>query len=181
MTFDQPLWIEVVEIVESELLNVVCRLGVLYVIMSFHCSIGNVMAGSGFCEALENCYGQNSVAQMMCGKAVAQALRGHFLVESALYVWLLKSLFDSDIVSETDVAQLRAVYDTVVSIKVMAWDVEVPQCLVKLGSACSEHMTSLALVSRTAKLWLQYMQYVDVLRTVIRAESLREPVIGICT
>ena len=167
VTFDQPLWIKAVEVAESESLNVVCRLGVFHMVMSFLGSIGNVMSGSGLCEALETCYGPNTVSQIMCGKAFARAMRAHSLVESALYVLLLKYVFDSDDVSEDDIADLRAVYDSVVT---GTSDVTIPQCLVKLHMHCHDQKSTLAAASRTARLWLQYMEYVDVLRMVVRAE-----------
>jgi len=42
-------------------------------VMSFLGSTGTVMGGSGFVEALECCYGPNSVAKMIAGKAVSRA------------------------------------------------------------------------------------------------------------
>ena len=77
---------------KSEGLNIVCRLGVFHMLMSFLGSIGAVMSGSGLCEVLECCYGPNAVAQMISGKAVARAMRGHQSIDSALYVQLLKTV-----------------------------------------------------------------------------------------
>ena len=84
ITFDQPLWIKAVEIITERSLRIVCRLGGFHTIMSFLGSIGSLMKGSGLEEALEQVYGPNAVAHMMTGKVVSRALRGHFLVESAL-------------------------------------------------------------------------------------------------
>ena len=60
--------------------------------MSFLGSVGKLMSGSGLSELLETCYGANTVIQMMRGKVVARALRGHMLVESALVTQLLKAI-----------------------------------------------------------------------------------------
>ena len=49
-------------------------------LLSFIGSIGNVMAGSGLEEVLEQCYRPNTVRQMLSGKALSYALRGYFLV-----------------------------------------------------------------------------------------------------
>ena len=65
-------------------MKIVCRLGGFHTMMSFLGSIGAMMKGSGLEEALETAYGPNAVTQMMSGKAVSRALRGHFLVEAAL-------------------------------------------------------------------------------------------------
>ena len=57
--------------------------------MSFLGSIGSVMKGSGLSDALETTYGSNAVTHMLSGKAVARALRGHFLIEAALMTKLI--------------------------------------------------------------------------------------------
>lgn len=65
-------------------LNIVCRLGPFHMLMSYLGSLGGVMSGSGLSEVLHTCYGSNTVVQMLSGKAVSRAVRGHFLVEAAL-------------------------------------------------------------------------------------------------
>lgn len=60
--------------------------------MSFIGSIGSMMKGSGLEEALEVAYGPNAVTQMISGKAVSRALRGHLLVEAALVNKLMMAL-----------------------------------------------------------------------------------------
>ena len=42
------------------------------------------MQGSGFAEILETVYASSAVVHMLNGKAVARALRGHFLVDNVL-------------------------------------------------------------------------------------------------
>ena len=84
ITFDQPLWLKVVEIIKAKSMNIVCRLGGFHTVMSFMGSIGSLMKGSGLEEALETAYGPNAVIHMISGKAVSRLLRGHFLVEAAL-------------------------------------------------------------------------------------------------
>ena len=60
--------------------------------MNFVGSIGSVMKGSGLEEALETAYIPNAVTQMISGKAITRALRGHFLVEGALVNKLMSVL-----------------------------------------------------------------------------------------
>jgi len=92
VTFDQPLWLKAVEIIQAKSLNIVCRLGGFHTMMSFIGSIGSMMKGSGLEEALEMVYGANSVSHMISGKAVSRALCGHFLVEAALVSKLISAL-----------------------------------------------------------------------------------------
>ena len=84
ITFDQPLWIKAVEIIKSKSMNIVCQLGCFHTMIRFMGSLGTIMKGSRFEEALGCVYGPNAVTHMMSGKAVSRALRGHFLLEVAL-------------------------------------------------------------------------------------------------
>lgn len=94
ITFDQPLWLKALMIVrsepqDSELKSIVLRLGELHTEMSFLACIGHIMAGSGLQEVLELVYAKNAVGHMLTGKAVARAVRGHFLVDAALNTLLV--------------------------------------------------------------------------------------------
>ena len=56
-----------------------------------------MMKGSGLQEALETIYGPNAVNHIMTGKAVSRALRGHFLVESALVNKLMVAILPAEL------------------------------------------------------------------------------------
>ena len=59
------------------------------------------MAGSGLEEAGAICCGSNSVTHMLSGKAISCALRGFFLADGALSVFLLENLMpDADAVAD---------------------------------------------------------------------------------
>ena len=60
ITFDQPLWLKAVKIVNSTGLNVLCRLGAFHTEMSFLGSLGTLMSGSGLTDAMECCYGPHT-------------------------------------------------------------------------------------------------------------------------
>ena len=91
VTFDQQLyWIALMTIEDqqtfSRLRRIVLLLGGFNTEMSFLGDIGIIMSGSGLKEMLTQVYAEGSVEQMLTGKAVARAVRGHFLVDSALNV-----------------------------------------------------------------------------------------------
>ena len=94
ITFDQPLWWKSLKIVsnepqDSKLKSIILRLGGLHVEMSFLGCIGHIMAGSGIEEVLELEYTKNAVPHILSGKAVARAIREHFLVDAALNAMLV--------------------------------------------------------------------------------------------
>ena len=176
ITFDQPLWIKAVEIARAQNLKIVCRLGTFHMIMSYLGSIGMLMAGSGISEASECCYGPNAVIQMLSGKAVARAVRGHFLVESALTTVLLKSVLDSTeppitgALTQDEIIELRSVYDRVTSQELTISEGQYPDCMFKLDHLLSNYKNYLGSQSKTARLWLLYLEYISILKIIIRAE-----------
>ena len=57
--------------------------------LSFLDSIGHLKAGSGLQELLEVVFAGNAVRHMLTGKAISRAVRGHMLVDAALYTILV--------------------------------------------------------------------------------------------
>lgn len=180
ITFDQPLWLKSVDIVYSEKLKIVCRLGAFHTMMNFMGSIGTVMDGSGLMEALHCCYGPNTVSHMLTGKSVARALRSHLLTESALSVILLRKVFGgtpilnhdctSDHLSSSEVMEMQQLYSDVLEGKCSDEGVGASACFQKVQDKLECLKKELSGMSRTAKLWIQYMQYVEHLKAFVRAE-----------
>ena len=168
VTFDQPLWLKAIDIVQSEKLNIVCRLGPFHMLMSFLGSIGKVMEGSGLVEALQCCFGLNAITHMLSGKAVKRAIRGHFLMDSALQVVLLKNF----VMPAEDVDDLRQLYEDVVQHRAQIAVIAQSAIVSKIKAWLDQQHRSLSGESRTAKLWLQYCMYVDIVKSFIRAERL---------
>lgn len=56
-------------------------LGSLHTLMNLLGAIGSLMEGSGLEEVLQTIYGPNTGKQIMTGKAVSRAFRGHMLVD----------------------------------------------------------------------------------------------------
>jgi len=69
---------------ESPLRQIILVLGGFHTKMSFLGAIRSLMNGSGLSEIISQVYAEGSVEQMLSGKAVARAVRAHFLVDSAL-------------------------------------------------------------------------------------------------
>ena len=81
VTFEQPLWIKVLEIVVSMKLNIAIRLRGFHTMLSFLGSIGHLIEGSYLKRLFEAFYTKNTVPHIMSGKAVSRALRAHLLVD----------------------------------------------------------------------------------------------------
>ena len=80
VTFDQPLWFKLMEIIVSKSLPIVSRLCGFHTLMSFLGSIGQRMGGSGLNAVLETIYGKNAVDHIITGKAISIAIRSNFLL-----------------------------------------------------------------------------------------------------
>ena len=183
VTFDQPLFYKANAIIENEpsgsrVKNLVVKIGGFHKIMSFVGCKGHLMANTGLREALESIYAKNSVDHMMSGKAISRALRGHFIVDAVLTGLLLtqKKDFESTEPSQRTEHLASITEDMKVLYKEMmeGGDIE----LLCKSEVVGRYENAIALQkeslqgSRTAKLWLQYMDMVDILRKYIRAERL---------
>ena len=98
LTFDQPLWWKAVLIqmsvpTNSEIKNIVLRLGGFHTEMSFLGAIGHLMADSGLRELMECIYASNTVVHILSGKAVSRAIRAHLLVTGVLNALLMTHVF----------------------------------------------------------------------------------------
>ena len=93
ITFDQPLWVKATEITTAKSMSIVIILGGFHLMMSYMGSVGIMMKGSGLEQALMTCYGSNTIEDMITGKAVSRALRGHLLASSSPQIKLLTYFF----------------------------------------------------------------------------------------
>ncbi|KAK3104785.1 hypothetical protein FSP39_010049 [Pinctada imbricata] len=89
LTFDQPLYWKAKMISHKcepgdPVRNIVLRIGGFHLKMSYLGCIGHIMSGSGIKEVMELIYASNAVSHILTGKAVARAVRGHMLVDTAL-------------------------------------------------------------------------------------------------
>ena len=74
---------------DSDLRQVVLRLGSFHTEMSFIGSIGHLIAESRLKELLELIYVPNAVEHILTGKAIARAVRAHLLVDAVLNTLIL--------------------------------------------------------------------------------------------
>ena len=189
VTFDQPLWWKAHMIVESEandsvIHSIVVRLGGFHTEMSFLGSIGHIMEGSGLLEVLQLVYANNSEGHMLSGKAV----RGHMIVDSVLNTILLARVFDCNIPTFSTV-QTNTVSHPETEVQSQNEDLKQLTVLFEQVNKCSKteaEITNDSLLnnvqvrlelekkslqeSRTARLWLQYMTMVDILKCFLQAE-----------
>ena len=172
VTFDQPLWLKAFNIVHAENLQIVCRFGGFYTLMSFLESISTSMKGSGLEDLFAEVHTGNSVTHMISGKSIARATRGHILAASALMSLLMQEIKQqsSDII---DFEDLRQFYERAYGGKL---DEESLNELVlfdsikRIGDEIDLLKSKLKDKSRTSKLWLLYMDYINVAKEFIYAE-----------
>jgi len=119
--------------------------------MSFLGSLGTLMAGSGLTDIMECCYGPNTIKHIMSGKAVARAVRAHFLIDSALKIILLKAVTSSGMY-DSQMAELKEFYNSIVSNGYDDNTVQFPESFFDIELTIKDIKSSLAQQSRTAKL-----------------------------
>ncbi|KAB0797138.1 hypothetical protein PPYR_08132 [Photinus pyralis] len=167
-TFDQPLFVKATEIVlasnpTDDLSQVVVRLGTFHLIMSFMGAIGFTMSGSGLEELWATVYAGNSIPHLINGHAYSRALRAHLLTQSALTQLLFLKNTGSPEYCKNDLEEL---YNPDTQIE----NVNDHLLLNRLLSNFEEIFKTTEASHRTAKLWCQYWNQVEILKMTIKAD-----------
>ena len=102
----------------------------------------------------------------MSSKAVARSLRVHFVVESAL-MGLLTEQAPKD---EFDTSSLEKMYQDLVQGNLGLDDEGSSDIVIRLTNVAEKFKLEISSASRTAKLWLQYLEYISIIRMFIKAE-----------
>ena len=79
----------------SDLRGIVLHLGGFHTEMNFLGCIGHLMDSSGLQEMLESIYAPNAVVHILSGKAIARAVRAHFIVDAALNALILRRVLNA--------------------------------------------------------------------------------------
>ena len=146
----------------------VIRLGGFHTLMSFLECLGNLMADSGLTEALQLIYAENTVPHLLTGKAYNRALRGHQIVDLALHTILLKDIIQT---IDTDPSLVESMLRDECKGQLDASSLKSNIVLCDVEKALHEKKKSLK-ENRTAYLWLQYMNVVQIVLIFLRSERL---------
>ena len=139
--------------------------------MSFLGSIGTLMKGTGLEDLLSEVYAENSVVHMMSGKALARAIRAHFLVESSLMSLLLEIINESNSVNFGELALFyKQALDGNLNEEFFC-ELNSSALSKKISENIDRLKAGLREQSRTSKLWLLSMHYVHIVKTFIFAEK----------
>lgn len=193
ITFDQPLYWKAFTIIsndneDSDLKSMVLRLGGFHLEMSYLGAIGNIMNGSGLQEVLERVYAPNAVVRMLFGKAVARAVRGHMLVDTTLHAMLACKIFAIPLQSEdesedkenkddgqenhenTVLKDTSFLFDQFINGDISLDTLIQNEKVDRILHQVTDEIKNLMATKRTASLWIQYSNMVQLLRNYIAAE-----------
>lgn len=180
LTFDQPLYAKAYRIRHDnpiEFDHLQLRLGGFHQLMSFLGAGCKCMEDSGLEELWETVYACKSLPKMIDGKSYSRTLRACLLTDAALHAILLETdnlQEDRDnianpILSESDKAHLSSIQQVL-----SRGEEDIPKYLTEALSAMHQRVAHLKeqmrKTTRTAKLWLMFMDFVSTVRMFIRAE-----------
>ena len=104
---------------------------------------------------------------MISGHAYNRALRAHFLTQQVLASILFKS---SDVLDETEVAQLCKLYEDVLHGEHCIADAVEDPAVVSLDQRMKDMLGKIATLDKTAQLWVQYFSTVTMVWNFIWSE-----------
>jgi len=168
VTFDQPLYIKARDLVaqHATLNRVIIRLGGFHMLLSFFNCIGHIMIGTGLKEALSLVYAPNSVETMLHGHAYSHAVRGHMLIHLILHKVLFKN-FNLQLDELSDLQEFSSrLPDNSPSIE----EIDASNGLALLKESMTKFLGKEMENSGTARLWIQYVNMINIMKNFIRAE-----------
>ncbi|CAC5413385.1 unnamed protein product [Mytilus coruscus] len=185
VTFDQPLYWKALMILQNEprdspLKSIVLRLGVFHMQMSFLGCIGHTMQSSGLYELLKNIYASNTIEHMMSGKSVSRAVRGHNIIDCALYILLLSIMIDVSLLeiegnTDENVDEVNSADNEVIIFlqildnKTSFENIQNDKNVEDIYQSIRNEFDRLSKYP-TAKLWIQYMDMINIMKLFIKAE-----------
>lgn len=133
---------------------------------------------------LETVYAEHTVPHMLSGKAIARAIRGHLIVVGVLRSIMIEDINKCSITIEDDngqhstffqlnenptLKQISKLLEESISGKTSIDELRNAEVIMKMFDTIQEYEEE-CLKSRTAKLWLQYIDMVTILCKFIKAE-----------
>ena len=143
--------------------------------MSFLGSTGTLMKGSGHEDLFAEVYAENSVTHIISGKAIVRATRAHILAESALISLLMQEIKEqsSDFIDFEDLRQFYGrAYDGKLDEESLS-ELVLSDSIKRTGDEIGLLKSKLKGKSRTSKLWLLYMDYINVSKEFMYAEDIK--------
>ena len=128
------------------------------------------MKGSGLSECLQMVYGKNTIIHILSRKVISRSLRAHFLLQSAPMLNVLTYIIQEQLIAEEDLAVIKAFFNSFVNGDTSVEDIVESEILEKVHGVISKRFDYISTASRTAKLWVQYIRYIDIIKCFIAAE-----------
>ena len=144
--------------------NVFFHLGMFHLMLCFLSCVGRLMRNTGITDVLTLGYTPLSVEAILNGKAFNRAIRGHSLLHRALYNLLLEPHIKSELTTE-DIEIMVELYDRLVTDIDHEYRTDDERSLLQKVRNSVKNVTLryCETGSKTALLWIQYLQMIDIL------------------
>ena len=155
--------------------------------MSFLGAIGHLMNASGLQPMLETIYAGQTVPHMLSGKAISRSIRGHLIVSGVIHAIIVSHVYNCpllldennnlrdglpeifDVDEDSPLHDLSNLHDSVLNNQMTVEGV-LDECITEeMHKKFTDFQQELS-ESRTAKLWIQYLDMVGIILEFIKAE-----------
>lgn len=138
-------------------------------LMTFLGCIGSIIDGSGLEEVLSRIYATKAVKKMLDGHAYSIAMRGHFLMYSALMEIIMNEVelpenARDDIKKVTEHLEVGNLSTETI--------VQFESVLLSIGEKVNRMLTEFRERGATSQLWVQYFDMITTVKNFIRAERM---------
>ena len=170
ITFDLPIWLKSVDIILSQKLPIVPRLGGFHLLKSFLGTFGVIFADSGLHDIIQLIYpGAVTADSILNRNSYDKAIRAHFLIDAAI----VQHLLPSNAFTDEEMAAMEISVNNVSEnhTGIDSNDIPIAEMLQrKIKSVFQEKNKA----GRTPALWFLYHHMVDTIKIFIRAERIAD-------
>ena len=148
--------------------KIIVTLGTFQTVMNLFGAIGTIMENTGLSNALETIYKENSLLNILKGKAVSRVLSAHFIIDQCLSTLMGKKY--TTIQEEITLkSELHNLYSSLKNGEINIKDVDANNTLQFLCTNLKNQLENLTTASRTTSLWLCYQYLLDLVQNFIRS------------
>ena len=168
ITFDLPIWLKAVDLILSQRMPIIPRLGGFHLLKSYLATFGALFADSGLHDIIKLIYeGGTAADNILNGNSYDKAIRAHFLIDVAI----LQHVVPISIFTDNEMSLMKPIILDCSKNHAGIGSKDIPMAE-RFRSKNKNVLAQLDNTGRTPSLWCLYHYMVDTIKIIICAERM---------
>ena len=168
ITFDLPVWLKAVDLILSQGMPIIPRLGGFHLLKSYLAIFGVLFADSGLHDIIKLIYeGELAADSILNGNSYDKAIRAHFLIDAVIF----QHVNPASIFTDNEPSLMKTIILDCSKNHAGIGSKDIPMAE-RFRSKIKNVLAQLDNAGRTPSLWCLYHYMVDTIKIFIRAERM---------